>query len=395
MESMRKGIAVFSATCLALANVSSQTFVVDEANGPGAHFVSIAGAIASVPDGAVLLVRPGIYTGFTISGKGLSVLGEAGVGVTGPVFVDSTSPSQSVVVRGLTMNSFSLCLQEPTKVGLTNCNGPVLLEEVATPAGLFGSCIGVPLRVQSSSQVIVRNCLLAGRTQVHGSEVVFDGGDLFGWVGNNPSNPDSSGLLLDNSAVQIVGSAVRGGNGNASFTVGSPGIEMNNSDLRLLPGASVEGGTGVPGTPSPTIVATGANQLRIDPSVPLTGPGPQTQGVQGQVVWMPAVHATGGTAGGSLDASVTTRIGDLVILVVGLRGAPTSIPGLVDDFWLAPGTYSFLAVAVQTSTLNPVAGSISVPAAPSFAGLQLAWHAVSSGPVTGFQNSNPGISLIH
>ena len=152
---------------------------------------------------------------------------------------------------------------------------------------------------------------------------------------------------------------------------------------------------GVPGTPSPTIVATGASQLRIDPSVPLTGPGPQTQGIQSQAVWMPAVHAAGGTAGGSLDASVTTRIGDLVILVVGLRGAPTFVPGLADDFWVAPSLYSFHTIAVQTSTLNPVGGSIAVPAAPSFAGLQLVWHAVTSGPVTGFQNSNPGISLIH
>lgn len=392
---MRRATSGFVAPWLFLASVSSQTFVVDEANGPGAHFASIAGAIASVPNGAVLLVRPGTYTGFTISAMGLAVLGGPGVGVTGPVFVDSTSPTQSVVVRGLTMNSLNLCLQQPTKVGLSNCSGPVLLEEIATPAGFFGACIGVPLLAENCSQVVARNCLLAGRTEVRASQVVFDGGDLFGWNGTNPSNPDSAGLLLDNSKVQVVGSAVRGGSGTASFTVGSPGIEMHNSDLRLLPGASVAAGTGLPGTPPATIVATGASQLRIDPSVPLTGPGPQLQGIQGQVLSMPAVHATGATAGGSLGASVTTRIGDLVILVVGLRGAPTAVPGLADDFWVAPSLYSFHTIAVQTSTLNPVSGSIAVPAAPSFAGLQLVWHAVSSGPVTGLQNSNPGISLLH
>ena len=116
----------------------AQTFVVDVANGPGTNYVSIAAAVAAVPDGSVLLVRPGNYDGFAISGKGLAVLGGTGVGITGPVSVDSTSPTQSVVLRGLTLNSLTLCHVEPVKIDVANCSGPVLLEEVTTPAGFFG-----------------------------------------------------------------------------------------------------------------------------------------------------------------------------------------------------------------------------------------------------------------
>lgn len=374
----------------------AQAFVVDAANGPGANYTSIAVAVAAVPDNSVLFVRPGNYDGFAIQAKGLTVLGGAGVGVTGPVSVQSTSQTQSVVLRGLTLNSLLLCYNTPVTIAVHNCSGAVLLEELTTPAGfLFGRCVGTPLSVLNSPQVVVRECGLAGRTDVDSSTVVFDGGDLFGWIADGPTVVDSAALRLTNSNVQVVGADVRGGDGFQASTAGSPGIELLNSDLRLLPGSSVAAGAG-PVTPAAaTIVATGTNQLRADPSVSLSGAGPQTQGVTAQTNAMPAVHATSGTAGGTVGATVSTQVGDLVILVIGLRGAPSQVPGFADDFWLVPGSYSFFVVAVQISSLNPVAGSIAVPAGTSFEGLQLGWHAVSSGAVTGFQNSNPGISLIY
>ena len=57
----------------------AQTFVVDVANGPGTNFTSIATAISAVPDGATLLVRPGVYAeAIRIDGKGLKILGGPG-----------------------------------------------------------------------------------------------------------------------------------------------------------------------------------------------------------------------------------------------------------------------------------------------------------------------------
>lgn len=58
--------------------LSAQTFVVDAAGGPGSNFTDIAAAVAAVPDGATLLVRPGSHGGFAIAGKGIALLAQPG-----------------------------------------------------------------------------------------------------------------------------------------------------------------------------------------------------------------------------------------------------------------------------------------------------------------------------
>ena len=57
----------------------AQIFVVDCSGGPGTDFTSIRAAVAAVPDGARLLVRPGIYQPFVVDGTsrtGMPVLYE-------------------------------------------------------------------------------------------------------------------------------------------------------------------------------------------------------------------------------------------------------------------------------------------------------------------------------
>ena len=72
---------------LLLAPLKSQTIFVDTNNDPGTHFTDLPTAVAAVPDGAVLQVRAGSYSGFSVSGKGLSILGAAGVSITSPISV--------------------------------------------------------------------------------------------------------------------------------------------------------------------------------------------------------------------------------------------------------------------------------------------------------------------
>ena len=48
-------VTVFTVPALA----GAQTYVVDRSNGAGTHFTDLPQATATVPDGAVLLVRPG------------------------------------------------------------------------------------------------------------------------------------------------------------------------------------------------------------------------------------------------------------------------------------------------------------------------------------------------
>ena len=70
------------------APLAAQTFVVDAAGGAGSSFTNMPAAIALVPDGATLLVRPGHYGSFSISAKSLTILADSGAGF-GDVFLGS------------------------------------------------------------------------------------------------------------------------------------------------------------------------------------------------------------------------------------------------------------------------------------------------------------------
>src|SRR5262245_50864538 len=65
-------------------------WVVDDNGGPGVDFTDIPPAIAAAADGDILLVKAGSYSHFTLSGKGLRILGEG----SDSTFV-SSSPSSA------------------------------------------------------------------------------------------------------------------------------------------------------------------------------------------------------------------------------------------------------------------------------------------------------------
>ena len=69
----RKHVTVkdFSSVPVTLAPAQS-IFIVDEQGGPGSHFTDLPAAVAAVPSGSTLRVRPGSYTAPAITGKALS-----------------------------------------------------------------------------------------------------------------------------------------------------------------------------------------------------------------------------------------------------------------------------------------------------------------------------------
>src|SRR5262249_16381857 len=97
-------------TALPLA-AQRQTFIVDAANGPGAQFTDLSTAVAAVPDGSVLLVRPGNYTGFSVTGKGLSIVGVEGDPTQVLIFrlsIMSTGNSQTFLLKSLSLGGVSI-----------------------------------------------------------------------------------------------------------------------------------------------------------------------------------------------------------------------------------------------------------------------------------------------
>src|SRR5262245_21258714 len=78
------------------------SWTVDAAGGPGVNFTDIPPAIAAAADGDVLLVAGGMYSGFSVTGKGLKILGSAGGGTT---LVGTLAAPASSSIAGITPGS--------------------------------------------------------------------------------------------------------------------------------------------------------------------------------------------------------------------------------------------------------------------------------------------------
>jgi hypothetical protein len=107
---------------------------------------------------------------------------------------------------------------------------------------------------------------------------------------------------------------------------------------------------------------------------------------------MPAVTSTTAVPGGAATATVTTEAGDLVVLLLGLPGPASFLPGWRDPLWLDPGNTALRLVGTQ-----PVGGltdTIAVPPRPPLRGLQVHWQALVLGPATGNQVSNVSASFV-
>jgi hypothetical protein len=389
-SSMRRSIPCLSGLLLA-AVCSSQTFVVDASNGSGASYTTISQAVAAVPDGAVVVVRAGNYAGFSIQGKGLKVLAEAGVGITSAITVGGTLPGQNVVLSGLTMNSINLCYQAPWAIELIGCAGGVLLQDVNTPAGLLGPCLGVPVHAQGCTNLVMQDCGLSGRTELIDSRASLSGCTLIGRVVQFGA-PSTVALDVVRSQVDLTGCQVTGGSGVPLAQHGMTAIVGTDASLRLLGATQVVVGSSDPAAAgaSPAAVAlTGSSAMRAALTAGITG---VVQGVVVQTVDMPGVSAAAGPIGGQVSVSVASTPGVGIILLVGIRGFPVGIPGIVDPFWLTPGLYQFYSIGFGPGP----GGQLNVPAMAVLRGLEVVWHAAQTGAAGGpILNSNPGVSLIY
>lgn len=390
---------VLSASLLALG-ASAQTFVVDASNGPGANFTSIAAAVAAVPTGAVLLVRPGSYGEFRIAGKGLTVLGGPGVDVlqSASAFISAievyqTPANEPVVVRGCRVVG---C---PARVQALYCAGEVLLEDITTLA----SCGGTPADMSTfgvfhSSQVMLRNCVGYASWST-ASEVVCEGCTFTGqsgYTGGLLFLHSSPGLALVGGHVALVDCSLVGGAGYNGLLVqdNMAGLSMNNADVRVLGASSITAGHfpfGLP--PVPAIDGSGGT-LRLDPAVAVStlAQPPIAAGIPTTTAAMPAVRGTSAAPGGTLRADALGPVGSTVILVLGFPGAAVNLPGIADAFWMDPAAVVFAAIGVPQQGA-PVSSSIAVPNQAGFLGLRFAWQSVAAGP-TGLEASNPTRTLV-
>lgn len=399
---------------LFLASVPAQTFVVDRAGGAGSQFLEISAAVAAVPDGATLLVRPGVYQGFGFANKGLTILGDPGVRIDGIISVSDTAAHQSTILRGFDWVLYTA----PANLGgsnaliqLTNCIGRVVLEDLDTSNGV--NCLSLPigsdcvwspgLQAQDCHQLVVRDCRIHAGAQVIGTAVLIESSEFLGKsFQNNSAGDPTAGLTLAGSFAQVAGGSTfvggDGVNGGLANAPAQPGIWVALGDLRFLEGhatgGGIAGGLGTSWPPKPAVELFNAS-LRRDPVVQLTTFGAPLVGGFGTVdnTPMPVTTSTGAAPGGTLTASVSSENGDLLLLVTGLPGNPTPLPGFRDAFWLDATVHVFSAIGVQQGGV-PLTTAVPVPANPALRGLALTFQGVADGPVTGLAAANPSFAIV-
>ncbi|MGE3171994.1 MAG: hypothetical protein AB7O97_05160 [Planctomycetota bacterium] len=376
----------------------AQTFVVDAAGGPGSDFTSLAIAVATVPSGAVLDVRPGSYASFSLSGKALTVLGGAGVQVDEGSLIQSLQPGQAVTLHGLRFRTSSTGVTWGLQ--LSGCDGPVTLVDCdwdLMPVVAFSVQPG--LSATSARQLIVKGgtCLWA---LLSSSSAVFEDVDLHGYDAVDQGGVmrfATPGLTMRNGTrVQLRGGTVTGGAeavGGVFVTAAAPGVTMTNpglvQSLRLMGPATIAAGTASLGPSPPAIEADGA--VRIDPQVVLqTAASQPIQGGTVTSVPMPEVASADAAPGGVLAATCGGPAGTPAILLFGLPGPAFELPGLQGELWAS------LATPIEMLALGPapIGAALTVPNAAIFRGLRVAWHAITFDPVHGVETSNPSVALV-
>lgn len=388
---------------------AAQTFVVDAANGPGTHFTDLPTAVAAVPDGATLVLRAGAYGPIVLQGKGLTVVGGAGVvlnGILSPAIdVRGLAAHQSFALRGASMG---WALQGPAQVSLTNNAGRVLLEEfrfdyrTSPYLGSFGAPLPGAIVALNCAQVVLRRCSLVGSNAVSAtaSAVDLDNCGLQGSgsttvLYHNPVYAGTPALYLNASVARLASCSLQGGPGALPNAMPSPAIVASQSSVQLGGATTVRGGQPFLQA-GPAVAIEGTGSLVRDPLVSLatTGGAPLFAGsITDSVQPWPAVVSTGGRLGQPMTATVEGAYGELCLLCVSLPGAPSSVPEVEGSVWLDSARLQLVALGTQAAAAR-VTFTASMPSAPELVGRPRAWQAVSWSALHGLQASNTSLQIL-
>ena len=152
--------------------------------GPGSDFPDIPSAIAGAQAGDVLVVRQGSYAGGFTLDKGLTILGQSPVILSGPASITDIAQGQRAVVVGLSVAGFQV----------DSCTGPVVLQDLTSA---YSATISASTDVR----------LL--RTNVH----VVD-----------PASPAVPALTISDTRVEVVDSLLQGADGVWNSLNAAPGL---------------------------------------------------------------------------------------------------------------------------------------------------------------------------
>ncbi|MBL8752644.1 MAG: hypothetical protein JNK15_05030 [Planctomycetes bacterium] len=346
--------------------LAAQSYVVDVNGGPGANFTSLGAAVAAVPDGAILRVRPGDYPeSVVVAAKGLTIAADVGAQIVAPaglpaLHVVGLGPVQTFVVRGLALRSAT----GTGELRLEYCQGLAFVDNT-------GGFLQARLYASHCDALLVSWC---------------------SWY--DPALPaailDSCRAVFDSCSVgelrqfggelQIAGGAVTG----RASTLGQGGaaVTMQGGDLRLL-GCQLAGGFSLV-APGRAIEGTGS--VRRTPDAVLQGASPPVSPTVAMVTAAMLRVATSWITGPIYSVYASGAVGDLAFLVGAERSLPQVVPGL-DAVWLDAATARIETAGVLTG--GAFAAMFQLPSSPALTGLSVVWQVVAFAPTGAMSVSNP------
>lgn len=266
--------------------LAQSTWTVDDDGGSGVDFDDLPAAVAAAADGDALLVRPGTYAHFTLSGKGLRIIGQGRVLVveSGTTTQIAGVPAGSeLLLQGLEFPGPQQCAE--TRLSISGAQTRVTLIDV-TAVGHINNCnaFSSALRVSASEVLLVRATLTGG-----------------GGFSPLPSSGGPGGSALhatDGARVFVVESALLGGAGtpgHSSAGDGGPGLHAE-AESRVWLGDSTSAGgygsaalSGDTGLGGAGVLATSSARVRVS-----GGPGARITGGPALLEGGPGVLASGG-----------------------------------------------------------------------------------------------------
>lgn len=370
--------SLLTSSVLLFANLVPGQFVLDAANGAGAHFTDLVTALNTVPDGATLLVRPGSYVvGVpTAVAKGLSIVGLGAVSFAhySQLRFGPTTAAQSLRIVNVKFESGS-----PESVVFADLSGPLLLDRVEGT----GAPASQRFDFLRCAQV---HCQALRMTPPGATGFTGTASERARFVGTTATllDCDVSGHFLEGTAVTALDSTLyldnsrlAGGTGlsclRGTTTAGAPGLTMQRSQA-LLRAGTVSGGDG--GTfcgssqqaaDAYAIVADGVSRLRLESTQLLSRRG----GIQGGIVQTRNTVSPPRTSIAANSIDLTANPGAVAVLVLGLDPTIAPVAGAIGVSEVVP-----LAVLGPVTVIGQ---TWSLPISPPSSALRatvLAQHAV-------------------
>ncbi|HTF87389.1 MAG TPA: hypothetical protein VK843_03190 [Planctomycetota bacterium] len=184
------------------------TWIVDAANGPGAHFTDIPPAIAAAVPGDLILVRAGGYSSFNLT-EGLTILGTQTGGMSStsinwmPVCTIAIPAGEKALLADLSFSG---------QLVVNQSLGKVVLDRVEVQSGLqINDCADIRLHRHKGGQVTVFN-----------SHYEIASSSLIGVDGYNGGNGQTALFISGASKGILARSICRGGRGG-DMQIGVPG----------------------------------------------------------------------------------------------------------------------------------------------------------------------------